>query len=181
MFQIKHKLLLLYSWLVRSMMFFFPDMPLFMRIRGFLYGLGMNRCGRNFQITHNATLRCLENMVLGRDVYFANNVLILATASLTIEDEVMLGPNVVVVNWNHARFRSSYRFKTSAGKPIFIGFGSWVGANAVIVCGGSLPKSSVLGANSVLNRRFTEEGSLICGSPADIIQRKNEPNNEGNK
>lgn len=175
----KHKFLLLYSWFVRTLLFFFPDMPMFMRFRGFLYSFGMKRCGKNFQVTHNAILRCLENMDVGRDVYFANNVLILATASLTIEDEVMLGPNVVIVNWNHKLIKSSYRLEKNVGKPITLGYGAWVGANSVIVCGGSLPKASVLGANSVLNRSFTEEGVVICGNPACIIKKESSSNDQG--
>ena len=49
----KHRLLLLYSWLVKTVLFFFPDVPLIMRFRGFLYGLGMPSCGSNFQVAHN--------------------------------------------------------------------------------------------------------------------------------
>lgn len=58
----KHKLLLLYSWLVRTLLFFLPDMPLVMRFRGFLYGLGMAKSGKNIQVTHDAILRDLENI-----------------------------------------------------------------------------------------------------------------------
>lgn len=62
----KHKLLLAYSWFVRTILFFLPDMPLVMRFRGFLYGLGMAKRGKNIQVTHDAILRDLENMSLGR-------------------------------------------------------------------------------------------------------------------
>ncbi len=166
----KHKLLLLYSWLIRSLFYFFPDMPLFMRFRGKLYGLGMKKCGCNFQVTHNAIIRCLENMEIGNDIYFANNVLILAKNRLQIEDEVMLGPNVVVVNGNHALKNFSYRYSSAPNTPIKIGFGSWVAANSVIVSGGELPPSSLLAANSVLNKKYVEQGVVLGGTPARIIR-----------
>ncbi len=172
----KHKLLLLYSWFIRSILFIFPDMPLIMRIRGFFYGLAMKKCGSNFQVTHNAIIRCLENMNLGKDVYFANNVLILATNLLQIGDEVMLGPNVVIVNGNHALYDSSYRFKSGQSLPIKIGFGSWVAANSVITSGGELPKSSVLAANSVLNKSFSQNGIILGGTPAKAIKGTNNAN-----
>lgn len=166
----KHKLLLLYTWLVRTLFFFFPDMPFCMRLRGFFYGLGMKKCGKNFQATHNAIIRCLENIEIGRDVYFANNVLVLATGLLKIGDEAMLGPNVVVVNHNHSLSRGSYRYEKEVSVPITIGAGSWVAANAVIVRGGSLPKASLLASNSVLNKSFQHEGVVLGGLPAKFIQ-----------
>jgi maltose O-acetyltransferase len=165
----KHNFLLIYAWFVRTLFFFFPDVPLLMRIRGFFYGLGMKRCGSNFQITHNAIIRGLENMELGRNIYFANNVLILATELLLIEDEVMFGPNVVAVNGNHALYNSSYRFNSGQHAPIKIGFGSWIAANSVITTGAELPASSVLAANSVLNKAFFEKGTIIGGLPARKI------------
>lgn len=61
----KHKFLLIYSWFVRTILFFLPDMPLVMRLRGFLYGLGMAKSGKNIQVTHDAILRDLENMSMG--------------------------------------------------------------------------------------------------------------------
>ena len=56
----KHKFLLLYSWFVRTIMYFLPDIPFIMRFRGFLYGVGMKKCGKDFQVTHNAIIKELE-------------------------------------------------------------------------------------------------------------------------
>ena len=61
----KHRLLLLYSWLIKTMLFFFPDIPLIMRFRGFLYSLGMPSCGSNFQVAHNVTLNSIEGLTVG--------------------------------------------------------------------------------------------------------------------
>ena len=72
----KHKLLLLYSWFIRTIMFFLPDMPIIMRSRGFLYGLGMAKCGKNIQVTHDAILRDLENICMGGEFYWQSVIYI---------------------------------------------------------------------------------------------------------
>ena len=59
----KHRLLLLYSWLVKTVLFFLPDIPLIMRFRGFLYSLGMPSCGSNFQVAHNVII-LLKDLLL---------------------------------------------------------------------------------------------------------------------
>ena len=85
----KHKLLLLYAWFIQSLLFFMPDYPLLMRFRGFLYGLGMKSCGRNFQVAHSAIINTLEGLSVGDNVYVANYSVILSKG-------VDIGDNVLI-------------------------------------------------------------------------------------
>ncbi len=50
--------------------------------------------------------------------------------------------------------------------PISIGDYCFIGTNSVILGGASLPSFSVLGAKSLLNKRFTEKHFLYAGVPA---------------
>ena len=54
--------------------------------------------------------------------------------------------------------------------PIIIGEYSFVGTNVVILGGSALPNYSVLGANSLLNKCFTEEWIIYAGLPAQKIK-----------
>ncbi|MGB3619187.1 MAG: acyltransferase [Catalinimonas sp.] len=54
--------------------------------------------------------------------------------------------------------------------PISIGAYCFVGTNVVILGGGHLPSYSVLGAKSLLNKRFEEEGCLYAGVPAARVK-----------
>lgn len=164
----KHKLLLIYSWFVRTVMFFLPDAPLFMRVRGFFYKLGLKKCGKNFQIAHNVILNTLETISIGNDVYIAPNVIILGGGEIIIEDEVMIGPGVVIVADNHTFVNDSYRYGPIDYGSIFIGKGSWVAANCTIVKGGYLPTGSILASNSVLNKKYDGKRLLLAGVPAEI-------------
>ena len=105
----KHRLLLLYSWLIKTMLFFFPDIPLIMRFRGFLYSLGMPSCGSNFQVAHNVTLNSIEGLTVGNNVYLAMGNIIYAHGKAIIGNNVMFGPGCLLTTGNHTFGDGSYR------------------------------------------------------------------------
>jgi acetyltransferase-like isoleucine patch superfamily enzyme len=54
---------------------------------------------------------------------------------------------------------------------ITVGSHCWIGLRTVILKGTVLPSNSVVGACSLVNRRFSEEKTLIAGIPAKIVKR----------
>ncbi|MGO2374022.1 MAG: acyltransferase [Pseudoalteromonas prydzensis] len=166
----KHKLLLLYAWLVRTFFIFFPDIPLIMRLRGWLYSFGMQGADKNLQISANSILVGLENLKCGKNVYIASNVVINASCMINIEDGVMIGIASTLVSGDHTMEDGSYRYGKPKRNPIFIGRGSWVAGNALITAGGSLPPSSLLAGGAVLSKKFDEPG-IYGGVPAKLIRK----------
>lgn len=166
----KHKICLIYSWLVRTLSFFLPDIPFFMRFRGFLYSFCMESCGKNFQVTQNAILRSADTLNVGDNVYIANNCVVLGGGKIIIEDDVLIGPNTVIASRNHTKKGDSFRFGESYSGEIIIGKGSWISANCTIVTDSILPKGSVLAANSVITKKFSKQDSLYAGAPAKFIK-----------
>lgn len=55
-------------------------------------------------------------------------------------------------------------------KGINIGNHVWIGRGASIFKNGSIPNGSILGAYSVLTRKFVEENIAIAGNPAKIVK-----------
>lgn len=165
----KHKLVLIYSWFIRLIFLIVPDFPFTMRLRGFFYGLMMNECGKNFQVTNNAILKGLHNFSIGDHVFIGNNCIIMGSGELVIESEVMIAPNTVIVMGNHTSVNNSYRFGPIKKGKVIIRKGSWIGANCTIAIGAVLPENSVLGANSFLNKEFDIKKSLYAGAPAKHI------------
>jgi acetyltransferase-like isoleucine patch superfamily enzyme len=55
-------------------------------------------------------------------------------------------------------------------KPIYIGNYCFIGTNVVILGGAVLPSYSVLGAKSLLNKKFEEEYNVYGGVPAIAVQ-----------
>lgn len=166
----KNKLLLLYSWFVRTFLFFFPDIPFIMRMRGFLYGLGMKHCGKDFQVTHDAIIRDLQGISVGDHCFVGNHSVIMGSGSTLIGDEVLIAPHVIIISGNHTSLNNSYRYGKRSDGEIIIGRGSWVAGNATVQKGAILPAGSVLSASSFLNKPFTQENALYGGVPAQLIK-----------
>lgn len=167
----KHKLLLIYSWFIRTILYFFPDMPIIMRFRGFLYGLGMKKAGRNFHVTNDVFIKGLEQISVGDDVIIGNHCIMLASSTLNIGDQVLIAPNVVIVTGNHSFANGSYRFGKAVRGDINIGKGSWIAANCTVAANSCLPAGSVLAANSFLNGLFSIKYAIYGGTPAKFIKQ----------
>ena len=165
----KHKLLLLYAWFVRTLMYFFPDIPFIMRIRGYLYNLGMPTPAKNLQVSATAIIKNLENCFFNDDVYLAPFVVVNAIDKITLEKQVMIGFSSVLVSGNHSAVNGSFRFGDSIKSPIVVGLGEWVGANCTLTAGSLLPTGSLLAANSVISKIQVREFAIYGGVPAKCI------------
>lgn len=168
-----HKFSIIYSWFIRSVFFFLPDYPLFMRLRGFLYSFCMKSCGSNFQISSSATLNSLAGLEFGRNVYIAYNTVVIGVC-INIENDVIIGPNSLISGSDHVFDGDSFRKTASKQSKVIIEQGSWVGGNSSITSGSVLPRQSVLAAGSVLTKKFIETNTIYGGVPARKIKKLNE-------
>lgn len=169
----KQRITFLYSYFVRILLFLLPDITIFMRFRGWLYGFGMKKCGKDIQVAHNVIFQRLEKMSLGSHIYFGTGVIQLGGGELTIEDEVPIGPHCIIVSGNHTRLNRSFFYGKGVRDNIKICKGSWVAGNCTITKGSVLPAGSVLAANSVLNKVFSEEDCVYGGCPAKLLKHYN--------
>lgn len=167
----KHKVLLIYSWFIRTILFFWPDIPVIMRFRGWLYGLGMKKCGCDFQVTHDAVIKDLCGISVDNHVFVGNGTVIMGSGTIDIEDEVQFAPHCIVISGNHTLKNGSFRYGMGDRGHIQIGRGAWVAGNSTIQRGSKLPAGSVLSANSFLNKVYEEPLSLYGGVPAKFIKK----------
>lgn len=167
----RHKFLLIYSWAVRTLLFFWPDIPLIMRFRGWFYGLGMSKCGKDFQVTHDAVIKDLSGISVGSHVFVGNGTVIMGSGMIEIGDEVQFAPHCIIISGNHTMKDGSFRYGEGDRGHIYIGRGAWVAGNSTIQRGSKLPAGSVLSANSFLNKVYEEPLSLYGGVPAKFIKR----------
>ena len=112
-------------------------------------------------------------ITLGPKTFVNVNGIFVAGNRITVGEDVLFGPNVVVVDEDHvfddpeiAIARQGLR---SRG-PIDIGDGAWIAAGAVVLGGTSIAPRSVVAANSVVRGEFPDR-CVLAGAPARVVRR----------
>lgn len=129
---------------------------------GTIIGFGDNiHVGNNVSINYRCILNDCNSIVIGNDVLIAPGVQ-MNTASHPTALSARLTPD-----WNPAS--GEYRWRTFA-KPIIIGDGCWIGANATIIGGVTIGDGAVVAAGTVVTKDV-EPHTMVGGVPAKVIKR----------
>ena len=114
-------------------------------------------------------------IILGNRVIFNPNCHIGAINKIVIEDNVLMGANVLITDHMHGRickeelkFPPIRRNLYSKGS-VHIGKNVWVGENVAILPGVTIGKNAVIGANAVVTKDIPEN-AVVAGNPAKIIK-----------
>lgn len=114
----------------------------------------------------NPSLVIDDKSVIG---HFAH---IVALCDVHIENDVLIADKVFISDCTHSYediTQPIIEQEIKIIKPVIIGEGSWLGEN-VCVCGASIGKHCVIGANSVVTQDIPDY-SVAVGSPARIIKK----------
>lgn len=106
-----------------------------------------------------------------RKVYIAPNVLIdsIYPSAVTIEDEVYLTRGVkVIAHFNPTNPIAEIIGVDSDVQPVRIGYGTFVGVNAILLPGVDLGKCCIVGAGAVVTKSAPDY-SILGGNPAKVI------------
>ena len=117
--------------------------------------------GKNCSLGQNVLVA--DNAILGSNVKVQNNVAIYG--GVTTEDDVFLGPSVVLTNVTNPRSQVS---RKSLYEKTLIRRGATIGANATIVCGVTLGSYCFIGAGAVVTKDVPNYG-LILGNPGKLF------------
>jgi len=109
-----------------------------------------------------------QNCVIGPNVRIGNRVKVQNNISiyegLTIEDDVFLGPSMVLTNVINPR---SFIVRKKEFKNTLIKRGASIGANATVVCGVTIGAYSFVGAGSVITKDVPDF-AMVYGNPGKI-------------
>lgn len=112
---------------------------------------------------------------IGNNCHLGYRTWIAARVGITIGDDVLFGPGVVLQDYNHAYADIAtpiHRQPLIDEKPIKIGDGSFLAAGVVVTRGVTIGAGVVIGANSVVTGDIPAH-CLAVGSPAKVIKRYN--------
>ncbi len=106
-----------------------------------------------------SSLNCLQ----GRGCYFQNQ-----RADIVIGRDVYIANNVGLITENHDPNDLDAHLP---GKDVVIGDRCWIGMNCVLLPGVVLGEGTVVGAGAVVTKPFPQGRCVIAGNPARIIRQ----------
>lgn len=114
------------------------------------------------------SVRFGPNVSLGINVSIAENVLIYRTAPVTIGDDTMIAPNVIIHTSTHD-YNYHPMWTRRIDRPVEIGKHVWIGCGAIILPGVKIGDYAVIAAGSVVTAHVPSS-AIVAGNPARIIK-----------
>lgn len=93
----------------------------------------------------------------------------LDVATISIGDDVQIGPHVQLLTATHPLDPGPRRDKWEAAEPIVIGDNVWLGGGVIVCPGVTIGADTVVGAGSVVTRDLPAR-VLAVGSPAKVVR-----------
>ena len=106
---------------------------------------------------------------IGARTFVNFGLVALDVASITIGDDVQIGPNVQLLTPLHPVEAEPRRAKWEAARPITIGDNVWLGGGVIVLPGVSIGENTVVGAGAVVTRDLP--GDVVAvGNPARVVR-----------
>ncbi|MGE5113155.1 MAG: sugar O-acetyltransferase [Acidobacteriaceae bacterium] len=110
------------------------------------------------------------NIRIGARTFVNYGLVALDVATITIGEDVQIGPNVQLLTATHPVDPESRRQKWEYARPIRIGNNVWIGAGAIVCPGVTIDENSVIGAGAVVVRNLPRN-VVAAGNPARVIRQ----------
>lgn len=111
-------------------------------------------------------------LTIGAKTFLNRGACVAAGRSVSIGEDVLLGPGALVVDEDHVFDRADLpiaRQGTRSRGPIVIGDGSWLAAHSVVLGGTVLAAGSVVAAGAVVRGTY-DRRCLLAGTPARVVR-----------
>ncbi len=129
----------------------------------------LEKCGRNVNIEKNADFGSGAGITLGDNSGLGINCRL--RGPLAIGDNVMMGPDCVILTSTHNFERTDIPMIAQGGKvsKVAIGDDVWIGTRAIILPGVTIGKGVIIGAGAVVTKDVPDY-AIVGGIPARVIR-----------
>ena len=114
-------------------------------------------------------------LIIGKNFFCWNTRIYLTAAgekSVEIGDDCLFSHGILIrPSDGHKIYDINSNKLINEPEDITIGNHVWVGTRAIILKGAHIPSNCIVGAGSIVNKKFNDENCIIAGSPAKIIKK----------
>jgi len=149
-----------------------PLGPQFGKLRGWLARYLLAGAGSNFIVSRKVNFGSGARLMVGNDCTLASGLTVIG--DVTIGDDIMLGPDVVMISYNHKYGDTERPMRiqgASESRPIVIGDDVWIGMRTIILPGVTVGSHAIIGAASVVTKDVPDWG-IVGGNPAKFIKSR---------
>lgn len=138
-------------------------------IRSFLCKRIFRSSGKDLNIENGVFFASGKDIQIGNNSGLGLNARV--TGPLTIGNDVMMGPDVMIFTQNHEtkRLDIPMRLQTAPKKGVIIEDDVWIGARVIILPGVTIKKGSIVGAGAIVTKDVPKY-AVVAGNPAKIIK-----------
>lgn len=142
-------------------------------VRRFFASKCFDKCGKNVNIEKGATFGKGTGIKIGDGSGVGVNCSI--HGPLTIGENVMMGPDVVILTSNHnfAKIDIPMSKQGFSLKPVVIGNDVWIGTRSIILPGVNIGNGAIIGAGAVVTKDIPDY-AIVGGVPARVIRFRNQ-------
>ncbi len=108
-----------------------------------------------------------EFVTVGKNVYINHACSMLTLGTITIGDDVLIGPKVNLLSEGHPIDPNNR--KAMDVKPIVIRRNAWIGAAATILPGVTVGENSIVAAGAIVSKDVPDN-TVVAGIPAKVIK-----------
>lgn len=108
---------------------------------------------------------CASRLFLGKNVFANHGLTVMSLGSITIDDGVMMGPEVALLTINH----EPKNIRVVKTAEIHIKKNAWIGARAIILPGVMIGENAIVGSGAVVTKDVPDN-AVVVGSPARVIK-----------
>ncbi|WP_251546513.1 DapH/DapD/GlmU-related protein [Limosilactobacillus caecicola] len=108
---------------------------------------------------------CASRLFLGKNVFANHGLTVMSLGSITIDDGVMMGPEVALLTVNH----EPKNIRVVKAAEIHIKSNAWIGARAIILPGVTIGENAIVGSGAVVTHDVPDN-AVVVGSPARVIK-----------
>jgi acetyltransferase-like isoleucine patch superfamily enzyme len=150
-----------------------PSMRRLRPLRARYYSGALRACGTDLEICQHVILKFPQRLSIGSNVTINRGTFITARAEITIGDNVLFGPYVVLNSGDHDHSDSATPMARQGHTlaPITIADDVWIGAHALILKGAVIGRGAIVAGGAVVTGEV-EPYTIVAGVPARVIKTR---------